>query len=430
MALFEFLAERERAGASVSRTDMAKAMGVKEQTIKDYIGKGYLRRILSPANKGRFSVHGVAGLTPEEFHQAITQSQRIRELGSACKEPLAAALLRKARDNMILGLELYNRTSIENRIDAFAMLFIAAWEQLLKARLVEAHGEDAVFRAHKKGKTRETIGLRECLDRLYPGSSSVRQNIERVQLLRDQATHLLVPEIQGVLSRIFQAGVINFSKAFAEFSGLSLVAKTSTGLISLVADQGEPSVVYLNATYGKTTGAEIQALFQALREDVDRRSDTEFAIPFEYRLTFSKESTAGEIALTKVADAATVGLVVEKPVSATRTHPLISREVVEIVNQQLDAQLSETDRVDRLSTNSERKTAFTTHDFQAVLHKKGWKKADNEFHFHMEKMKRHLYSHAAVEHIVRRMVEDPEYLERARSSYRANQKKARAKRSR
>lgn len=38
---------------------------------------------------------------------------------------------------MMLALELYNRPSIENRMDAFVMCFCTSWEQLLKAILIE-----------------------------------------------------------------------------------------------------------------------------------------------------------------------------------------------------------------------------------------------------------------------------------------------------
>lgn len=34
---------------------------------------------------------------------------------------------------MMLALELYNRPSLDNRLDAFVLCFCTAWEQLLKA---------------------------------------------------------------------------------------------------------------------------------------------------------------------------------------------------------------------------------------------------------------------------------------------------------
>ena len=38
---------------------------------------------------------------------------------------------------MLLALELYNRPSLDNRLDSFILCFCVAWEQLLKAMLIE-----------------------------------------------------------------------------------------------------------------------------------------------------------------------------------------------------------------------------------------------------------------------------------------------------
>ncbi|WP_434670402.1 DUF3644 domain-containing protein [Klebsiella sp. B345] len=51
---------------------------------------------------------------------------------------------------MILALELYNRPSLENKMDAFVMCFCTAWEQFLKARIIEQDGEKTIFRSVNK----------------------------------------------------------------------------------------------------------------------------------------------------------------------------------------------------------------------------------------------------------------------------------------
>ncbi|WP_373416923.1 DUF3644 domain-containing protein, partial [Vibrio parahaemolyticus] len=53
--------------------------------------------------------------------------------------------MKKSRDNMMLALELYNRPSLENKLDGFVMLFSTAWEQLLKSMIIEAEGELAIY---------------------------------------------------------------------------------------------------------------------------------------------------------------------------------------------------------------------------------------------------------------------------------------------
>ncbi|WP_406564439.1 DUF3644 domain-containing protein [Methylophaga thiooxydans] len=86
----------------------------------------------------------------------------------------------KAKDNILLALELYNRPALENIMDAFVMLFCTAWEQLLKAVIIERHGEETIYRKNPKSGLKETISLRACLSMLYVPSSNVRKNIERI----------------------------------------------------------------------------------------------------------------------------------------------------------------------------------------------------------------------------------------------------------
>ncbi|WP_414673645.1 DUF3644 domain-containing protein [Methylophaga sp. UBA2513] len=112
-------------------------------------------------------------------------------------------------------------------MDAFVMLFCTAWEQLLKAVLIEKHGEETIYRKNPKSGLKETISLRACLSVLYEPSSNVRKNIERIASIRDSAVHLLMPEIQGITSRLFQSGVLNFTSEFEIYTG----SPTSSRLI-------------------------------------------------------------------------------------------------------------------------------------------------------------------------------------------------------
>jgi hypothetical protein len=61
---------------------------------------------------------------------------------------------------------------------------------------------------------------------------------------------------------------------------------------------------------------------------------------------------------------------------------------------------------------------FTSHDFYAVLLREGVKKADSLLHFKLKQTGTHCYSEKLVEHVAEKVAADPEYLARARESYR------------
>lgn len=123
--------------------------------METYLHKGYFSSHLSPCGNDEYTVKGVLGMSEAEFLSSITQTQTIREVGAFCRSKLARGFVKKSRENMILALELYNRPSIENRLDGFVIMSITAWEQLLKAALIEREGESVIFRPMRPGKPRE-----------------------------------------------------------------------------------------------------------------------------------------------------------------------------------------------------------------------------------------------------------------------------------
>ena len=142
---------------------------------------------------------------------------------------------------MILALELYNRPSLENRLDAFVLLFCTAWEQLLKAVLIERDGEDSIFEDQEiKGRQKETISLRKALEKMYEGKDAKRRNLERIKYYRDKATHLLMPELQLLISRVFQSGVLNYAEEFELFAEQPFIDSAGGGLMTLVGDFRDP----------------------------------------------------------------------------------------------------------------------------------------------------------------------------------------------
>lgn len=413
--LLALLRQKERDGKPVTIAAVAEATGWTKGTVATYIGKGHLDGILTKVAAGSFEVRGAQHLTDDELNRALSQRQNVNELGFFAKHQLTKALLRRSRDNMVLCLEVFNRPSMENRLDAFAMLFTVAWEQLLKARIVEKSGEAAIFKVPKPGRARETIGIHDAIALLYQSGDPVRTNLERIVGLRNDATHLLMPELQGILSRIFQAGVLNYAEAFLAFAKVPFVPRHAVGLLTLVGDQQPPTVVKLRAAYGKTTGDEVQAIFEQLDREVTERDDVRYAIPVRLRLGFSEVAKAGDIVLTKGLDVGENAIVVEKAVDIDKSHPHLEKDAVKEIDAALRSRFEPDEFVTRIGSKG-----FTTFDFRAVSSKEGWKTSEHSsLHLHLTKPDVHRYSDEAVHFVVQSVAADAQYLERIRASYRA-----------
>lgn len=163
LALYSFVKKKEESGQVFSISQLIKATGWKESTFKTYLKKGQLADFISETSNGYYEASNSLKLNEIEFAKRLSQSKHIQTLGHNCSSKLAKALLHKSRDNMTLALELYNRPSLDNRMDAFVMCFCTAWEQFLKAMIIENSGENSIFKAKNKQGYRETLSFESAL---------------------------------------------------------------------------------------------------------------------------------------------------------------------------------------------------------------------------------------------------------------------------
>ena len=178
---------RQNSGKTITREATLAATQWKPATLKAYLSKGHLSEFLREDEGDSLRVLSGPDLDEWTFLRAVTQSGSTREVGGPCKSNLARALVRKARDNMTLALEVYNRPTLENRLDAFCMLFCTAWEQLLKAEIVELEGEERIYTENEPGKRPKTISLEKALEKRLAANDPVRANIVEIAQLRHGA---------------------------------------------------------------------------------------------------------------------------------------------------------------------------------------------------------------------------------------------------
>lgn len=403
-----FLQEKERTSKTFTKAELIDATGWKESTFKTYLNKGQLSDFLSEISSGVYEASSSLSLSLIEFSKKLSQSKHRRGLGHNCKSKLAKALLRKSRDNMLLALELYNRPSLENRMDGFVMCFCTAWEQLLKAVIIELNGEQAIFRKEKKNGLKETISLRDSISIIYQPGDKVRANLEKIVFFRDQAVHLLMPEIQGIASRLFQSGVLNYSSKFEDFSEQPFLSTSHTGMISLVGDFKYPPVSVLQTNYGDVAN-EILSLAESLTEEVQDIDDIEFAIPLNVKLVFAKDGEDGQaITLAKAEDGMAglkKALIVHKPIDREKSHPYLEGAAIKRVNQRLSEQYSpeSLDKFLVARCKKSGKPILNQHCFRAMLDKIKVKNANNEYHHKNNNPELHYYSERLVDLLVEKI---------------------------
>ncbi|WP_251359681.1 DUF3644 domain-containing protein [Kangiella sp. TOML190] len=420
--LLELLQTKEKQSKKFYIKAILDATKWTESTFKTYWNKGQLSDFLSE-NNGLYEASNTVNLTEVEFSKLLSQSKHRRALGHNCKHLLSKALLKKSKENMMLALELYNRPSLENKMDSFVMCFCVAWEQLLKAQIMENSCEDAIYRKSKKAKIKETISLRACLDQVFENNSKVKANILKITDLRDRAVHLLMPEIQGLLSRIFQSGVLNYSKHFEDFTEQPFFNNINAGMISLVGDFNQPKISTLRNLYG-ASAEEIIELIEGLSDDVNSNNDVEFAIPLNVKLVFAKDSEdeSGAFITLSTADKGVEGLkdamIIEKPVDRERSHPYLCGKAIEEINKRLKEYDEEKLRLHLPFRNKQtNQPEVNQHCFRSLVFKNCWKKGNNEFHYKNSNPELHYYSEKAIVAAVKKIMSNESYLADCKKSY-------------
>lgn len=422
----DLLKSKEKSGSLISLEEILKSTGWKESTFLTYLNKGQLSEFLSETDNGKYSPSNSININYTDFYRRLSQSKHRQELGHHCKSKLAKALLKKSKDNMVLALELYNRPSLENRLDCFVLCFCVAWEQLLKAILIEENDENYIFdKKPKPNGIRGTISLRECLESLFEANDPIRKNIEIISFYRDQAVHLLMPEIQGTIYKVFQSGIINYGNKFQEFCNQSFISEESSGMLSLVGSLKNYTNSFIKEKYGNKIGEEIISIQNELIKQTEQENNIDFAIPINVKLAFAKNDSAGNlITLSKTEDGIEglkEAIVIEKPTDRHNTHPFLQKEFLEQINRRLhdryDKEVLEKCLVARDSKS--KLPCVNQYDFQVIVNKLKWKKSSNKYHYLNENPELHYYSDAAIEEFITKIMTVKNYIKNARQNHKS-----------
>ena len=321
-------------------------------------------------------------------------------------------LLERSQEAFTLAIELFNKPTIRYRIEAFCFFYVNAWELLLKARIVHVSGKNnSIFYPKKKNQTRKSLSLRDALLRSIPNENDpVRKNVEEIADLRDQGTHLLIPDLESVYGGVFQAGVLNYVKYLKSWFGIDLVDRRTPPFLTLVTDIREPPAI-IRKRYGKEALEFLQAQDTRIAAVTSELADTRFAIPIEYKLALTKKPGSADITLSTGPGAPETARVVEVAKDIAKTHPHTQKTAVKAIKERLPEG-----------------TRFTSYDFQAVAHREKLKKSNNHLHYRLAQANNaHFYSTALVDLVVEKVEKDPEYLKRSRERYGNYQKQKRTK---
>lgn len=391
LSLLRCLREHERCGTLFSMAELAGATGYAPDSVTTYYSKKLKNYVVFPAGDGRYRCQGLLTLTDEHYFEHMSQKSSATD--DSVRSLLARRLIGRSFAALTLSLEVYNRPTLRNRVESFAILIVNAWELLLKAELAETSGEAAIYYADSP----RSLSLRDVIKRLMPENDPVRLNLERVESIRDDAVHLLIPELQPHFARLFQASVLNFVERAHRTTGRHPLDGESPGLLSLVLDGPPIDIAVLRLEYGEATAERVAKFVSDFELQERSVSSQSFAVSVEYKLVLTKRAEGADLALTTGSQGQHT-LVVHQPKDIEKLYPLRSKDVLA-----------------RLKSELKSGPAINTHSFQAIVfHHKI--KQNGQLHYRVEAANMSLFSEKVVDFIVERAPQ-PAWLESARKAY-------------
>ena len=122
----------------------------------------------------------------------------------------------RAREAMILAVEIFNSPSLRFKTEVFAMLVNVAWTYLLH-EFFSRKGIKLVGNDGRSLLLSQMIERQDC-----PLSTGVKSNLRSMKILRDDVEHKLLGKADAKWLSLFQACCLNFDKVMCELFGKRL----------------------------------------------------------------------------------------------------------------------------------------------------------------------------------------------------------------
>lgn len=323
---------------------------------------------------------------------------------------LKGRLVNKSVEGYILALETINRLSIQYRVETFCYLICNAWELLLKAKILDDAGKDrdAIYRGKKKrGERRESISLRECLERVIPNQTDPeRRNIECIADLRDEAVHLVLSEVPTDVLGLFQACVINYHRRLTNWFAVSLSDRVHVGMMSIVYDldphRGDVTDKRLRRALGRDAADYLTRYCAQIKKEFDQlQRPVQFSVGIEYHLALTKKLDDADIVLSPSSFGGMAAQILEVPKDPSKSHPHRQKEVIQKL----------TEAVPGLSINP--------YDIQCVNKAHGVRQRPEYFYQGTVKGSPGQYSPAFVDWLVQQHRKDQQFFLKAKAKAKA-----------
>lgn len=209
------------------------------------------------------------------------------------KIKIANKIRAKSIESYLLCLEIYNKPTIQYRIEASSYFICNAWELLLKSAYIAKNGEKSILRP----KSDYTFSLEEMLDKTFEDNSPIKKNlIFIIRKIRNKSTHLIIPEHDYIYTPFLQKAVLNYSKFLYDEFGINIADKIPFEYLALISRK-ELKPKTISKLYSKNYAEIFKEDYRFVCETIDNTETEEDSIfaRIDYKLSFTKDVNKADI---------------------------------------------------------------------------------------------------------------------------------------
>lgn len=247
-------------------------------------------------------------------------------------ESLSTRMLKKCKEAFIMGLEIYNKPTIQYRIEGFSFFICNAWELMLKAYLIDTKGEKSIY---FKDNPNRTISLEKCIEIVFTNNKDpLRVNLERIVTLRNTSTHFITEDYERLYAPLFQSCVINFTNKLLEFHDEDITTMIPQNFLTLSVNLHDLTDEQVRAKYTPEL-AERLIIERNEIEVLKENSNHKFAITIQQNLYITKKEDKADFKVSVSREANAKGHIIKELRNPNDTHRYSFKLLLEEINGQL-----------------------------------------------------------------------------------------------
>lgn len=233
-------------------------------------------------------------------------------------------LIDKSQEAFLLAIELYNRPTIQYRVEGCAFFLCNAWELMLKAYLIRKNGLNSIYYS----KSDRTLSLEDCLKRVFTNRHDpLRRNMDKVIEVRNTSTHFIVQEYESFYVPLLQASVENYDEQMRRLLGVEVSDRVPENYLMLSVRRSLVDEDECRGRYDSRVLNKMLDRMEGIRTTEHELENRRFSCTYVTELRLTKQKSA-DISVNVSKDAEATVTVMKRLVDVKSKYPYRPKAVV------------------------------------------------------------------------------------------------------